>query len=674
MTILPLFLFFFFLPPPSLSQQPPPPPPPSSSSCPLNFTILYTLTGTGNTPTSYSAASGTTVTNTKCQFIRQSFRLLQSDLLRRTDNFMPPLSASLSCWSNFQSYINSFDPTFHIQSSCGFSNASISQGCVNITTRQRFESLVSSSVLQNVDTSCNQSLENNSPCALCTTSLSSLPASGKSLGNLSDCTSLPSVYAAAFSNAFGPSNPGTAKCLFSLDFTPLGDSNNKKNKKKIVVSVVVTFICVSGLVFVVLGLWKLNEKLSGKNVSVAEMGLVSSSSVMGLDYSSMDQSTTLIRFSIEDIKKATKNFSRDNIIGRGGYGNVYKGLLNDGTEVALKRFKNCSAAGDSSFKHEVEVIASVRHVNLVALRGYCSATTNLEGYQRIIVCDLMKNGSLHDHLFGGGSSSSIGLNNKLSWPIRQKIALGTARGIAYLHYGAQPSIIHRDIKASNILLDEKFEAKVADFGLAKFNPEGMTHMSTRVAGTMGYVAPEYALYGQLTERSDVFSFGVVLLELLSGKKALSMSNDGQPSALTDWAWSMVRTNKALDVIEDGMPELGSPKILEKYVLIGVLCSHPQLYARPTMDQVVKMMETDQDVEDNEENMVPAIPDRPIPLVARRIDIERSASSSGGGGSGGSGGLSSPTGYQAYTIGSDKHSSNNSKEDGSSSSKILSIEE
>ncbi|RYR70839.1 hypothetical protein Ahy_A02g005142 [Arachis hypogaea] len=527
MTILPLFLFFFFLPPPSLSQQPPPPPPPpSSSSCPLNFTILYTLTGTGNTPTSYSAASGTTVTNTKCQFIRQSFRLLQSDLLRRTDNFMPPLSASLSCWSNFQSYINSFDPTFHIQSSCGFSNASISQGCVNITTRQRFESLVSSSVLQNVDTSCNQSLENNSPCALCTTSLSSLPASGKSLGNLSDCTSLPSVYAAAFSNAFGPSDPGTAKCLFSLDFTPLGDSNNKKNKKKIVVSVVVTFICVSGLVFVVLGLWKLNEKLSGKNVSVAEMGLVSSSSVMGLDYSSMDQSTTLIRFSIEDIKKATKNFSRDNIIGRGGYGNVYKGLLNDGTEVALKRFKNCSAAGDSSFKHEVEVIASVRHVNLVALRGYCSATTNLEGYQRIIVCDLMKNGSLHDHLFGG----------------------------------------------------------------------------------------------------------------------------------------------------DGMPELGSPKILEKYVLIGVLCSHPQLYARPTMDQVVKMMETDQDVGDNEENMVPAIPDRPIPLVAGRVDIERSASSSGGGGSGGSGGLSSPTGYQAYTIGSNKHSSNNSKEDGSSSSKILSIEE
>ena len=216
-------------------------------------------------------------------------------------------------------------------------------------------------------------------------------------------------------------------------------------------------------------------------ISKSEMGGVGGVVVSGLD--SMKESTTLIRFTFDEIKKATRNFSRDNIIGRGGYGNVYKGFLPDGTEVAMKRFKNCSASGDASFCHEVEVIASVRHVNLVALRGYCTATTNFEGHQRIIVCDLVKNGSLHDHLFDSDGK-------KLSWPVRQTIALGTARGLAYLHYGAQPSIIHRDIKASNILLDENFEAKVADFGLAKFNPEGMTHMSTRVAGTMGYVAPD----------------------------------------------------------------------------------------------------------------------------------------------------------------------------------------
>ncbi|ONK78566.1 uncharacterized protein A4U43_C02F20170 [Asparagus officinalis] len=342
-------------------------------------------------------------------------------------------------------------------------------------------------------------------------------------------------------------------------------------------------------------------------------------------------SATLVKFGFDEIKYATRSFSRENIVGKGGYGNVYKGRLKDGSEVALKRFKNCSAAGDASFAHEVEVIASVRHMNLMALRGYCTATTTMEGHQRIIVCDLMKNGSLHDHLFGSDG-------RKLSWPIRQKIAVGTARGLAYLHYGAQPTILHRDIKASNILLDERFEAKVADFGLARFAPEGMTHVSTRVAGTLGYVAPEYALYGQLTEKSDVFSFGVVLLELLSGKKAFLTTDDGQNSLLTDWAWSLVRKGKPLDVIEEGMEEMGPKEIMEKYVLVAVLSSHPQLHARPTMDQIVKILETDL--------AVPTIPDRPLPLVANLDEIERSVSSSG------SGHLSSVSGYQQFAFGNE----------------------
>ncbi|XP_020213488.1 probable LRR receptor-like serine/threonine-protein kinase RKF3 [Cajanus cajan] len=617
-----LFLFLFLFPSLSLSL---------SATCPLNFTILGT-----EKPSSFDSS--------KCPVIKQAFRLVQSDYLRRTDLFLPPQNASEACWQSFQSYVNLFDPTYDIRSSCGFQTSSISQGCANVTTRQQFESLVPQSTLQKTRTQCNQSLENNSPCAICLTSLSSFPSFGQSLANLTDCTAYASIYAAAFANRFGPDDPGTAKCLFSLDFP----SHHSSNKKKILFPLLSLFSLLA-FSLLLLAFWaccKSRRKTDSdnKDLRVAEMGLVS-----GLD--SMDQSTTLIKFTFEDVKKATKNFSRDNIIGRGGYGNVYKGLLPDGSEVAFKRFKNCSASGDASFTHEVQVIASIRHVNLVALRGYCSVTTRLEGYQRIIVCDLVKNGSLHDHLFG---SNGV----RLSWPIRQSIALGTARGLAYLHYGAQPSIIHRDIKASNILLDDKFEAKVADFGLAKFNPEGMTHMSTRVAGTMGYVAPEYALYGQLTERSDVFSFGVVLLELLSGRKALQMNNDGQPSALTDWAWSLVRTGKALDVVEDGMPQPASPQVLEKYVLIAVLCSHPQLYARPTMDQVVKMMETDESV--------PSIPERPIPLVAGRLDIERSVSSSG------SGQLSSPTGYQSYTLESD-HQSSNSREDRSSSSRILSTD-
>ncbi|XAR61255.1 Non-specific serine/threonine protein kinase [Bertholletia excelsa] len=586
----------------------------ANASCPLNFEVLRRFNDGSKRP----------ILNAQihCQYILQGLRLVQSEYLRLTDDFLPPLDSAEACWDSYQNLVNGFISNFDIRKTCGFETSWIAEGCMNITTKADFDKIVSEATLSEVVQACNQSLLNSALCASCTTALSSLQAAyltGKSVGNVSDCTAYPSIYAAAFANQLGPTDEGTAKCLFGLDVT---SSDSGAKHRKIIICVVVIggalvlFLGFGGLWFSRLRQEKLIKK---RKIEKRESSLAS-----GLD--SISGSTTLIKYSFDEIKQATKNFSRDNIIGRGGYGNVYKGVLPDGSEAALKRFKNCSVAGDASFAHEVEVIASVRHVNLVAIRGYCTATTPLEGHQRIIVCDLMKNGSLHDHLFGMNE-------RKLSWPIRQKIALGTARGLAYLHYGAQPAIIHRDIKASNILLDENFEPKVADFGLAKFTPEGLTHMSTRVAGTMGYVAPEYALYGQLTERSDVYSFGVVFLELLSGKKAIMVAGEGQPSLVTEWAWSLVRKGRALDVIDDGVPELGPPEVLEKYVLVAVLCSHPQLYARPTMDQVVKILDT--------ELPVPSIPERPIPLIANIDDIERSANSSG------SGNLSTSGGYQPY---------------------------
>ncbi|XP_028090463.1 probable LRR receptor-like serine/threonine-protein kinase RKF3 [Camellia sinensis] len=597
----------------------------TASSCPLDFDVLRRLIQFSNRPKFDSVSIS-------CHYIKAGLRLVQSEYLRTTNNFLPPIDSAESCWVSYQTLINDFFPNFNdIRKICGFQTSWIAEGCMNITTRDDFEGNVSKLALKDAVSACNQSLGNGSPCASCTTSLSSLQPSnlkGRSIGNLSDCTAYPSIYAAAFINRFGPTDEGTSQCLFGFDFSDLSNSNGRV--RKIVICVVVM-----GCGFVLFlgcgGFWILRRKRE----KIRERSKVDQERETNLAFgmNSINESTTLVRYTFDEIREATKNFSRLNIIGRGGYGNVYKGVLPDGSEVALKRFKNCSVGGDAIFAHEVEVIASVRHVNLVALRGYCTATPPLEGHQRIIVCDLMRNGSLHDHLFGFEE-------RKLSWPTRQKIAIGTARGLAYLHYGAQPSIIHRDIKASNILLDDKFEAKLADFGLARFTPEGMTHLSTKVAGTMGYVAPEYALYGQLTERSDVYSFGVVFLELLSGKKAIMAVNEGQPSLVTEWAWSLVKKGRALDVIEDGMPDLGPPEVMEKYVLVAVLCSHPQLYARPTMDQVVKILDMDTDLP------VPSIPERPIPLNADIDDIERSVSSSG------SGNLSTSTGYRTYTLEND----------------------
>ncbi|KAJ4719538.1 putative Kinase [Melia azedarach] len=543
------------------------------ASCPLNFDAIRKLVN--------ESPKRPVLVNMhkQCQSILEGIRLLRAEYLRTNGYFLPPPETSEACWEDYRNLVSEFVHGFDIKTACGYHPEWISEACLNITSPAQFESLIPESELREIKLHCNQSLETSFGCESCTSKLSSLreflPYVAGS-GNVSDCSGYPSMYAAVI-NQFGPTNRETAGCLFSLHFSARSSSGSNFQVHDIVISGIVLGSLV-GILGALSAVWFLCTRT--KKCEEEEKISVKDEASLVLD----SRGSNLVRFKITEIKAATMNFSRENIIGNGGYGNVYKGILPDGTEVAFKRFKNCSKAGDANFKHEVEIIASVKHVNLVALRGYCTATVPLEGHQRIIVCDLLHNGSLYDHLFGSRM-------RKLSWPIRQKIALGTARGLAYLHYGVQPAIIHRDIKASNILLDETFEAKVADFGLAKFNPEGMTHLTTRVAGTLGYVAPEYALYGKLTERSDVYSFGVVLLELLSGKKACQ-TKEGKTVLLADWAWGLVKEGRALEVIEENMPELGLPEVMEKYIFTAVISAHPILQARPTMDQIVKILEMD----------------------------------------------------------------------------------
>ncbi|GAB4831768.1 Proline-rich receptor-like protein kinase perk8 [Ancistrocladus abbreviatus] len=291
-------------------------------------------------------------------------------------------------------------------------------------------------------------------------------------------------------------------------------------------------------------------------------------------------------FTYEELSAATNGFSSQNILGAGGFGCVYKGFLTDGREVAVKKLKAGSGQGDREFKAEVEIISRVHHRHLVSLVGYC-----INEYEKLLVYEFVPNNSLHHHLHGTGRPV-------MDWGIRVKVAAGSAHGIAYLHEDCHPRIIHRDIKSANILLDNKFEAKVADFGLAKLAEEldgGNTHVSTRVMGTFGYMAPEYASSGKLTEKSDVFSFGVVLLELITGRRPVDESQPLGDESLVEWARPLL--TQALETEE--FDEVADPRLGGNYVQnemfqmveAAAACVRHSASKRPRMTQVVRAFDS-----------------------------------------------------------------------------------
>ncbi|KAI3883973.1 hypothetical protein MKX03_028609 [Papaver bracteatum] len=254
---------------------------------------------------------------------------------------------------------------------------------------------------------------------------------------------------------------------------------------------------------------------SGSNYSGSTNPYPSPSPGMSLGFS---KST----FTYEELKMATNGFSDANLLGQGGFGYVHKGVLPNGTEVAVKSLKAGSGQGEREFQAEVEIISRVHHRHLVSLVGYC-----MVGDKRMLVYEFVPNNTLEFHLHGKGRPT-------MDWSTRLKIALGSAKGLAYLHEDCHPKIIHRDIKAANILIDFKFEAQVADFGLAKIASDTNTHVSTRVMGTFGYLAPEYASSGKLSDKSDVFSFGVMLLELITGRQPVDSNQSYMDDSLVDW--------------------------------------------------------------------------------------------------------------------------------------------
>ncbi|CAN6444461.1 unnamed protein product [Victoria cruziana] len=357
----------------------------------------------------------------------------------------------------------------------------------------------------------------------------------------------------------------------------------KPKDKKLIIGIVSGCLSIFFLILLVAGiLWKVGCLHRQEEPALVELG-------------KLDLQTG--SFTLRQIKAATKNFDAVNKIGEGGFGSVYKGHLSDGTIIAVKQLSSKSKQGSREFITEIGLISGLQHPNLVKLYGCCT-----EGRELLLVYEYMENNSLAHALFGQKENKL-----KLDWPTRRKICIGIARGLVYLHEESTLKIVHRDIKCTNILLDKDLNAKISDFGLAKLDEEEDTHISTRIAGTFGYMAPEYAMRGHLTYKADVYSFGVVALEIVSGKSNASCKQTEEGYYLLDQAFLLQDRGNLLELVD---PEMGSNFSKEEALImlnVALLCTNSSPSLRPTMSMALSMIEGQMAV-------VP-LPSEPVPSSA-----------------------------------------------------------
>ncbi|XP_047339095.1 putative serine/threonine-protein kinase [Impatiens glandulifera] len=292
-------------------------------------------------------------------------------------------------------------------------------------------------------------------------------------------------------------------------------------------------------------------------------------------------------YSYNELKAASGGFRSSNKVGEGGFGCVYKGWFEDGSLLAIKvvAVEKESMRGEREFVAELAALSNIRHENLVKLLGCC-----IHGAERFLVYQHMENNSL-SHTFLGGDQN----RKKFSWKRRRNVVYGVAKALAYLHEEVHPHVVHRDIKTSNILLDHDFNPKLSDFGLAKIFTDNTSHISTRVAGTLGYLAPEYAISGHLTRKSDVYSFGVVILEVVSGQPIVDFDIEHGEQYLVNKAWEKYKEGNVVDLVD---PILEGDFSKEEAVLllkVGLLCVQETSTRRPQMSIAVKMLRNDFDM-------------------------------------------------------------------------------
>ncbi|KAK4777943.1 hypothetical protein SAY87_018130 [Trapa incisa] len=367
----------------------------------------------------------------------------------------------------------------------------------------------------------------------------------------------------------GDSNRGCSASTSSASVSiSLNSSHEDPNSKKLAIALSVS-LSFATLVLLMVGFLLRRKKRTHTILSISERQEEGQISLGNLK-----------AFAFKELQLATNNFNAKNILGTGGFGNVYRGKLGDGTMVAVKRLKEViGTTGESQFRTELEMISLAVHRNLLRLIGYCTTST-----ERLLVYPYMSNGSVACRLKGKPT---------LDWNTRKRIAIGAARGLLYLHEQCDPKIIHRDVKAANVLLDDYCEAVVGDFGLAKLLDHSDSHVTTAVRGTVGHIAPEYLSTGQSSEKTDVFGFGILLLELITGMRALEFGKSvNQKGAMLEWV-KQIHQDRKLEVLVDR--ELGSNyDCIEvgEMLQVALLCTQYMPAHRPKMSEVVRMLEGD----------------------------------------------------------------------------------
>ncbi|KAI7749109.1 hypothetical protein M8C21_014266 [Ambrosia artemisiifolia] len=351
---------------------------------------------------------------------------------------------------------------------------------------------------------------------------------------------------------------------------PITNHSNRKNKRGLIVGVILgTSTPVTIVATLAYLLWRRKRK-NGDIVEEQRIALeMNNEFEIGANIPR--------KFSYLELAQSTSNFAKTEKLGEGGFGGVYKGFLKDlNTYVAVKRVSNTSNQGIKEYASEVRIISRLRHKNLVQLNGWCHEKGEL-----LLVYEFLENGSLDLHLFKRKSL--------LAWSTRYKIAHGLASALLYLHEEWEQCVLHRDIKSSNVMLDSNFNAKLGDFGLAKLVDHENSAETTRVAGTIGYMAPEYVTTGKASKESDVFSFGVVALEIACGRKPIDLHVEERKTKLVEWVWDLYSTGTLLEAAD---PILGSNFAEEEMtclMIVGLWCAHPDSKLRPTMKQAIQIL-------------------------------------------------------------------------------------